>query len=56
MDSLVLTRNQIETLGKHLLEDQPNPVIRYRILRDVLQVPIGSADLKAARARMLVYP
>jgi hypothetical protein len=56
MDSLVFIRNQIETLGQRLLEGRPDPIVCYRILRDVLRVPDGSADLKTARARMLVHP
>ncbi len=56
MDSLVFTRNQIETLAQRLLEGRPNPVVRYRILRDVLRVPGSSTDLKAAKARMLAHP
>lgn len=56
MDSLVFTRNQITSLGQCLLESQPNAIVHYRILRDVLRVPGDSADLKTARAQMLVHP
>jgi len=56
MDSLVFNRNQIETLGQRLLESRPDPVVRYRILRDVLRVPGDSEELKTARVRMLVHP
>jgi hypothetical protein len=56
MDSLVFTRNQIETLGLRLLEGRPNPVVHYRILRDVLRAPVSSTDLKTAKARMLAHP
>ena len=52
----MFTGNQVESLGHRLLEGQPNAIVRYRLLRDVLHLPPGSDDLKTAKARMLVHP
>ena len=45
----------VESIGQRLLESQPNTVVRYRILRDVLCLPSGSADLETARIQMLSH-
>jgi len=45
----------VESLGQRLLESQPNTVVRYRILRDVLCLPSGSADLETAHIQMLSH-
>jgi hypothetical protein len=56
MERLIFTRNQIESLGRRLLEGQPNAIIRYRLLRDVLRLSPGSTDLVTARSQMLSHP
>jgi len=56
MEEPVFTRNQIETCGERLLEDSPNAVVRYRILRDVLRRPTGDTELGNARTRILAHP
>jgi hypothetical protein len=55
MDSLVFTRNQIESLGQRLLERRPNAIICYRLLRDVLRFQAGSADLETAHLQILSH-
>ena len=52
----MFTRNQIESLGQRLLEGQPNAIIRHRILRDVLRLSPGSAEVETARTQMLSHP
>jgi hypothetical protein len=52
----MFTRNRIETLGQRLLEGQPNAVVRLRILRDVLRLLPGCADLETARLQILTHP
>jgi len=52
----VFTRNQIESLGYCLLEQQPNALIRHRLLRDMLRLPAVSADLETACLQMLSHP
>jgi hypothetical protein len=56
MEPLILTRNQIESLGRRLLEAQPDTIVRYRLLRDVLRLPSRSAELETARLQMLTHP
>jgi hypothetical protein len=56
MDSPWFTRNQIESLGRRLLEGQPNVIVRYRILRDILRLPLACADLETARTQILSHP
>jgi len=56
MQPLIFTRNQIESLGRRLLENQPNAIVRYRLLRDVLRIPSRSTDLETARLEMLSHP
>lgn len=50
------TRREIDSLAERLLDLQPNGIVRHRLLRDVLRLPPGSADLKAARLQMLAHP
>jgi hypothetical protein len=56
MDSPVFTGNQIESLGRRLLNCQPNAIILHRILRDVLRLPPGCADIEITRLQMLTHP
>ena len=51
-----MKKDQIETLGIHLLDCQPNAVVRYRLLRDVLQIPSDSKELVTARQHLLEHP
>jgi hypothetical protein len=55
MDCLIFTRNKIESLGQNLLEGQPNAIVRHRILRDVLHLPRGSADLEVTRLQLVSH-
>jgi hypothetical protein len=42
----------IESLGQRLLEGQPNAIVKYRLLRDVICLPPGSSELADARSQM----
>lgn len=55
MDNSIFTKNQVESLGNHLLNLQPNAIVRYRILRDVLRLPPKSVELETARLQMLSH-
>jgi hypothetical protein len=52
----LFTRNQLNSLAQRLLEQQPNEIVRYRLLRDIIRLPAGSAELGAARRQMLTHP
>jgi hypothetical protein len=52
----MFTPELIAEMGKFILDRQPNAVVRFRILRDVLQRTRGSSDLEAARREMLSHP
>jgi hypothetical protein len=39
-----------------LLDHQPNAIVRYRLLRDVVKVPSDSPELVTARHRLLEHP
>lgn len=56
MVSPVSTRNQIESIGRLLLEAQSNPIIGHRILQDVQCLPPGFAGLNTFRAQLLTHP
>jgi len=56
MDGREFTRKQIESLGGRLLEGQPNAIVCYRLLRDVLCLTPGCTDLETARLQMLSHP
>jgi len=56
MESPVFTRSQVESLGRTLLEHRPNAIVRQRILRDVLHLPQGSADLEKSRTEVFSHP
>ncbi|HEX7619953.1 MAG TPA: hypothetical protein VF359_02000 [Anaerolineales bacterium] len=56
MVSPVSTRNQIESIGRLLLEAQSNPIFSHRILQDVQCLPPGFAELTTFRAHMLTHP
>jgi hypothetical protein len=42
----------IEATASHMLERSPGPVVRYRLLRDVLRRPPDDPELAEARARL----
>lgn len=56
MVSPVSTRNQIESIGRLLLEAQSNPIFSHRILQDVQCLPPGLAELTTFNAYMLTHP
>ncbi|KPJ62850.1 hypothetical protein AMK68_04450 [candidate division KD3-62 bacterium DG_56] len=43
---------QIEELGTRILGEQPDPVVRFRVLRDVLQKPSRDPELASARGQV----
>lgn len=55
MEHRVFTLNQIESPGKRILEGQPNAIVRHRILRDVLRLPPGCAELVTTHAQLLSH-
>jgi hypothetical protein len=56
MESPVFTRLQVESLGRAILNSQPNSIVRLRILRDVLHQSSGSAELENTRSQVLSHP
>lgn len=51
----MFTSKQIVETGKSILDRQPNAVVSFRILRDVLLQPSDSPDLDSAREQMLTH-
>ena len=56
MESAVFSRSQIESLGQAILEFQPYAIVRLRILRDVLHLSPGCADLENALNQVMSHP
>jgi hypothetical protein len=56
MESPVFTMPQVESLGRAILKSHPNAIVRLRILRDVLQLPSGSAELVNTRSQVISHP
>jgi len=56
MASLEFNQNQVESLARRLLDVQPNSIVRYLLLRDVLRLAPGSPNLETARLQMLSHP
>jgi hypothetical protein len=56
MESSSFSKKRLESLAIDLLEDQPNAIVRHRLLRDVLRQPYGSPDLEAARLQVSAHP
>jgi hypothetical protein len=56
MNTPVINRDQVEWLGRLLLGGHPNVIVRHRILRDVLRLPVGSAEMESARRQMISHP
>ncbi len=52
----MFTRAQLKALGKILLKSRPNSIVRLRILRDVLHLKPGDAELENARDQVLSHP
>jgi hypothetical protein len=46
-------RQCIEEIARRILQEKPDPVVRFRLLRDVVRVPSGSETLAHARREML---
>ncbi len=42
--------------GKYIITTRPNSVVRYRILRDVMQLPSRSTELDAAHSQLISHP
>jgi len=48
----MLTQNEIIHLGEGLLNGNPNAIVRYRLLRDVLHIPQDDHQLRITRGEM----
>ena len=46
-------RKTIEQIAERILDQNPDPVVRFRLLRDVLRAPPDADDVIRARQRML---
>ncbi len=56
MDNPAFTVSQVESLGRAILERQPNAIVRQRILRDVLHLQPGNVDLEYSRTEVFSHP
>ena len=47
------TLKRVQSLARRVLDEQPDAIVSYRLLRDVLQVDVNSTDVRRAKRAML---